>query len=95
MVMIIAKVVLKPLSQVVLVEYDHVVEAFAADGSDQALDKGILPGRTGRNKLLFHSQAKRPLHKLPAVNAIAIAEQIAGWIGLGKRLGWLLCGPSG
>jgi hypothetical protein len=42
--MIIAKVVREPLSQVVLVEHDHLVEAFAADGSDQALDEGILPG---------------------------------------------------
>jgi hypothetical protein len=44
MVMIIAKVVREPLSQVVLVEHDHMLEAFAADGSDQALDEGILPG---------------------------------------------------
>ena len=42
--MIIAEVVRKPLAQVVLVQYDHVVQTFAADGTDQTLDKWILVG---------------------------------------------------
>jgi len=42
--MIIAKVVREPLLQVVLVEHDNMVEAFAADGTDHSFDEGILPG---------------------------------------------------
>ena len=94
MVMIIAEVVREPPAQVVLVEHDHVVQTFAADGADQALDEGILPRGARRNELLFQSEAQRPLHEFQTVDAIAIAEQIAGWLGVGKRLGQLLCRPS-
>jgi len=77
MPMIIMEVVREPLAQVVLVENDHVIQTFPADGADQALDKRILPGGVWRNELLFQTKAKRPLHKFPSVNAIAIAEEIA------------------
>lgn len=43
---------------------------------------------------MFQTQAQGSPHKFQAVNAIAIAEQIAGWLGVGKRLGQLLRGPS-
>jgi hypothetical protein len=39
---------------------------------------------------LFQPQPQGPLHKFQTINAIAIAEQIAGWLGVGKRLGQLL-----
>jgi hypothetical protein len=55
--------------------------------------KGFCQGGAWRNKLLFQAQAKGSLHKFPAVNGIAIAEQIAGWMAVGKRLGKLLRGP--
>jgi hypothetical protein len=74
MLMIINKVVHEPPSQVLLVEHDHVVQTFAADGADQPLDEGILPGRMWRNEFLFQSKAKSPLHKFQTVNAIAIAQ---------------------
>jgi len=76
--MIIAEVVREPPPQVVLVEHDHVVQTFAADGAHQAFDERILPGGTRRHELLFQSEAQHPLHKFPAVNAVAIAEQIGG-----------------
>src|ERR1022692_1934114 len=90
MLVIITEVIREPPPQVLLVEHDHVVQTFAAEGADQPLDEGILPGRAWRNKFLFQSEAKSPLHKFQTVNTIAIAEQIAGWIGVGKCLGQLL-----
>ena len=95
MLMIISEIVREPPPQVLLVEYDHMVQTFAADGANQPLDEGILPGSAWRNKFLFQSEGKSPLHKFQTVNAIAIAEQIAGWIGVGKCLGQLLRRPSG
>jgi len=68
--MIIAEVIPEPLSQVVLVEHDHVVETFAADRADQALDAGILPGRAWRHELLFQSEVKGSPHKFQTVNTI-------------------------
>src|ERR1039457_3216572 len=94
MVMIIAEVVREPPSQVVLVEHDHMVQTFAANGADQAFDERVLQGSAWRNKFLFQSEGKSPLHKFQTVNAIAIAQQIAGWNGVGKCLGQLLCGPG-
>src|ERR1039457_7257071 len=94
MVMIIAEVVREPPSQVVLVEHDHMVQTFAANGADQAFDERVVQGSAWRNKFLFQSEGKSPLHKFQTVNAIAIAQQIAGWIGVGKRLGQLLCVPG-
>ena len=92
--MMIDKVVREPPSQVLLVEHDHVVQTFAADGADQAFDERVLPGRAWHNELLFQSEGKSPPNKFQTVNAIAIAEQIAGWNGVGKCLGQLLCGPG-
>src|ERR1022692_1234115 len=82
--MMIDKVVREPPSQVLLVEHDHVVQTFAADGADQAFDERVLPGRAWHNELLFQSEGKSPPNKFQTVNAIAIAEQIAGWNGVGK-----------
>jgi hypothetical protein len=70
------------------------VQTFAADGADQPLGEGTLPGSAWRNEFLFQSKAKSPLHKFQTVNAIAIGERVTGWIGVGKCLGQLLCGPS-
>ena len=95
MLVIITEVVREPPPQVLLVEHDRVVQTFAADGADQPLDEGILPGSAWRNKFLFQSEGKSPLHKFQTVNTIAIAEQIVGWIGVGKHLSQLLRGPSG
>jgi len=92
--MIIAEVIREPLTQMVLVEHDHVVQAFPADGTDQALDAGILPGRTRCNEFLFHAQVLNSAHKFQTVNGIAIAEEITGRLGVGKRFVQLLRGPG-
>ena len=93
--MIIVEVVRESAAQMGLVEHDHVVQTFPADGADQAFDKRILPRGARRNELLFQSQPQGPPHKFQTVNAIAIAEQIAGWLSVGESLGQLLRRPSG
>ena len=92
--MIISEVIREPLTQVVLVEHDYVIQTFPADGTDQALDAGILPGRAWCNEFLFHAQELNSAHKFQTVNAIAIAEEITGRLGVGKRRGQLLRGPD-
>src|ERR1035438_2675017 len=67
--MIISEIVGEPPPQVLLVEHDHVVQTFAADGADQPLGEGILPRGAWRNKFLFQSEAKSPLPKFQTVNA--------------------------
>jgi hypothetical protein len=41
---VVAKVLRQDPVQVILVQHDHVVQAFPTDGADQPLDVGILPG---------------------------------------------------
>lgn len=43
-------------TQMPLVEHDEVVEAFAADGANDALGEGILPRRVGRDENLVNAQ---------------------------------------
>ena len=45
--MIIVEVVRESAPQMGLVEHDHVMQTFPADGADQAFDKRILPGERG------------------------------------------------
>ena len=48
---------------------------------------GFCQGGAWRDQLLFQSKVKGSPHKFQTVNAIAIAEEIAGRLGVGKRLG--------
>ena len=43
-VMMILKIIRQNAAQVMRVEDDNVIQAFTADGTDQALDVGVLPG---------------------------------------------------
>jgi hypothetical protein len=74
----IAQVIRESPPQVLVVEHDHMVQTFAAEGADQSLDAGILPGRAWCNELLFQTEAKGTLHKFQTVNAVAIPKEIAG-----------------
>jgi hypothetical protein len=55
MPVMIVDVIRQELEQVPRVEHDYVIQTLAPDGSDQALDKWILPGRTRGDELLFQT----------------------------------------
>src|SRR5450631_4060122 len=81
--------------QMSLAEDDYMVETFAADRSDQALDEGVLPRGTGCAHDLGDAHAFEAMAKGRAVNAVAIPHQVLGSGVVGKCLDDLLCGPSG
>ena len=81
--------------QMSLAEDDYMVEKFAADRSDQALDEGVLPRGTGCAHDLGDAHAFEAMAKGRAVNAVAIPHQVLGGGVVGKCLDDLLCGPSG
>jgi hypothetical protein len=60
-----------------LVEHDHMIEAFAANGTDQAFYVGTLPGCTRCGQYLLDAHGLQLVHKLISKNAIAIAQQKA------------------
>ena len=55
---IVGNVQCQDAPQVALIEDNDVIEAFAADRADHALDIGVLPGRSWRRDNLF--DAHRP-----------------------------------
>ena len=58
-------------------EYDHVIQALAAQRADHALDIGSLPRRPWRREHLFDAHRLHLLHKVRPEDRIAIAYQIA------------------
>ena len=75
---VVREVRAKHASQVVFVEYDDEIEAFAANGADDALGEGILPGSARGDDDLANAQALDPALEVSAVDGIAIN-------GAGKR----------
>jgi hypothetical protein len=82
-------------TEVSLIQDDHVVEELAADGADHALDEGILPRGALCSENLGDEHALHPSSKLAAVDAVAIAKEIARRRVIGERLDELLSGPGG
>src|SRR5882762_5538827 len=74
---VVAQVAVQATTEVSLIQDDHVVEEFAADGADHAFDEGILPRGAWCSENLGDEHALRPSSKLTAVNAVAIAQEIA------------------
>src|SRR5437868_1344042 len=74
---VVAEIIAKTATQVSLVYNNHVIEELAADRTDQALGKGILPGRARCRENLADAEALDTSPKLAAVNAVAITEEKA------------------
>jgi hypothetical protein len=92
---VVAQVAVQATTEVSLIQDDHVVEELAADGADHALDEGILPRGAWCSENLGDEHALHPSSKLAAVDAVAIAKEIARRRVIGERLDELLSGPGG
>jgi len=55
---------------------DHVIEAFAPDRTDQALDIRILPGRPGRDEHFGDLEPLHPTSEVSSVDGVAIAQEV-------------------
>ena len=49
---VIGSVLLEHATQMGFVEYDQVVEGFASNRADEALDVAVLPGRARRSRMV-------------------------------------------
>src|SRR3990172_2078081 len=76
-----------------LVENDDVVEALAADGTDQAFHERILPRRPRRDEHFSNTKAVDASGKGIPVNAVSIADHVADGRLPGGCLDDLLRGP--
>ena len=68
------EVLLEVAAQRALVPYDDVVEALAAQCTDHAFDKRILPGRTRRRYHFFDAHGLHDLLERRAVDRIAVPD---------------------
>ena len=92
---VVREVRAKHASQVVFVEHDDEIEAFAANGADDALGEGILPGSARCDDDLANAHALDPALEISAVDGIAIAEQVGGAGLVRERVDDLLSRPGG
>ena len=57
------------------VQHDHVVQAFATDGTDDSLSVGILPGRSWRRRNFANLHAFHAVLEIVAKDAVAISKK--------------------
>ena len=76
-----------------LVEHDEVVEAFAPDRPDQALNVGALPRRSRRGEHFANIQVLERRPEGVPINRIAITQEIARGAIPGESLSDLTRGP--
>ena len=74
-------------AQVMLVKDDDVIQTFAADRADEALDIGVLPGRPRRGNNLFDAHPPKAIAKGRTIGCVPVPQQIAGRGVPGKGLG--------
>src|ERR1700736_5773559 len=74
--MIVVEISGNDTPEMAFVHYDQMIEAIAAQGSDQPLHERVLPRTSRRAEELFDPHALDPPLKCAAVNCIAIAEQV-------------------
>src|SRR5258707_9061056 len=93
--MVVAEIAAQTTTKVALVQDDDVVEELSADGAAQSLDKRVLPGRARGCENLGDADGLHPSAKLGAIDAVAIAQHVAGRRIIGERLDDLSRGPGG
>ena len=74
---------------------DHMVEAFPPDGTNQPLDKGVLPGTMWRRQNLLETQVVHGSLEGNAEDSISIAKEVLWSRVPGKGLNQLLARPRG
>src|SRR5438552_15334130 len=74
-------------------EHDHMIEAFATNGSDHPLDIGSLPRRARCRQDFANAHVSHVFSEVIAKDRIAVAQEVARELGKGKCLAQLLSGP--
>ncbi len=92
---VVTKVAAQDSSQMTLVEDHHVVQAFAPNGADDALDIRVLPRGTGCDENRLDPESVDPASEVMAVDAVAVTDQIPRCRVPGERFDELSAGPVG
>jgi hypothetical protein len=90
---VVADVGAKRVSKRLFIEYEDVVQALPADGTDHAFHVCVLPRRSWRTEDLFDVHDFNLLAELVSVDPIAISQQIPRRALKGEGFNDLLCSP--
>src|SRR3977135_1050097 len=93
-VVVIVKVCRQHTAQVTLIEDDDVIETFAADRADDALDIGILPWRSRRGDDLLDRHRLDTIAEGLPIRSVSISQQKARRGVPGEGLGDLARQPA-
>ena len=66
------------------IEHDHMIEAFAPNGSNQPFDDAVLPWARGGGHDLLDVETRQLLVHCPAVHSIAITDEVTRGIPIGE-----------
>ena len=75
--MIITKVTFQNSPEMLLVDYDHVVQAFSANTSDNPFRITVLPRAPGRYRNLADTQSIHSCCEIMTIDPITISYQVA------------------
>lgn len=92
--MIVIEEISKVPVKAAFVEYDDVVQALAANGSDDPLDISTLPRRAWRGQDLFDPHGLNLMNEVLPKDPIAVPQQVTWRCVPWKSLSKLLNGPS-
>ena len=68
----------KHAAQVLLTEYDKMIQTFSSDRSDQPFDIGVLPGRSWCRRAISNTHGSKASPEDLPIGAVAITDEIAG-----------------
>src|SRR3981189_1349111 len=91
--MMVAAELLQVATQAGFAEDDHMVQALAADRTDDALDIRTLPWGAGRRQHLLDPYCLHLLNEVSPENAVTVAQQIPWCAVPWERLPQLVSGP--
>ena len=93
--MVIGEVPRQDSTQVPFVEDQDMVEALAADRTDQALDEWILPRAVWRREDFLDLHSRHAVAELLAIDLVTVAQEMGGRRVVRERVDDLLSGPGG
>ena len=75
-IFVVLEIIFQDAAQSVFIENNDVIQVFAAKGTDQPLDIGVLPRAAWRSKNFVNAHPLGGLRRLVPVYSIAVTEQI-------------------
>ena len=73
---VIGSVILQNATQLRFVEHGQVIEAFAPNRSDEALDLAVLPGRARRGRMIADPHCPNAMGVRWAEGPVTVAKQV-------------------